>query len=223
MHHRDRHGLVRAHPELRLFCPVRIERAGPGSFEGDRVRDDEPGHGIDRGGRQEVANLPPGSPFDPPVDRLPRRIGGARKVKVRRVRRVPALRESDVLREERIRLLRPEGVCRLNGAVSPRDLQAGIEPGKPLPPKGVVCREMENRPDLIGGRAAGALIGDRKGRRYAVRREKEVFRPRIVCEAPVEVASETVAARNDAFSRPIVGRYTGSTPRPDSVLFSGDT
>ncbi|MBP7410935.1 hypothetical protein [Methanoculleus sp. 10] len=48
------------------------------------------------------------------------------------------------------RVVRPPGVCDVQGAVLISTGEAGIGPGKPLPPEGVVRRE--SRPDLVGGR-----------------------------------------------------------------------
>ncbi len=214
LHHPDRHGLVLCDPELLLPRLVRIELVGPGTLEVDRVCYHEPGHGIDRTGRQEVADLLFGLLRDPAVDRLPRRFGVVDEVKVHRVCPVPVFGHVDVLREERILLLRPEGVCRAEGVVLIFTVQAGIDPGKPLPAEGVVLREVQHRSDLVGGRAAGALVGDREGRGDAVGREEEVFARicRGAREVPVEVERKPAVPYRDAAGvarRPLPGGWSG--------------
>ncbi|KAF5045879.1 hypothetical protein DSECCO2_476610 [anaerobic digester metagenome] len=194
VHHRDSHRRVRSNPELLIRCLVHVELFDPGAFEVDRVRDHEPGHRVDRTRREEVADLLFGLFLHPPVDRRSRPIGVLDEVEVRDVCPIPVSGRLNILWEEGVRLLRPEGVCGAERVVAAPAVQPGVDRGKPLPPEGVVLREVQHRPDLVGGRAACALVGDRESRRDAVGREEEVISRvrRVGREAPVEVEREPI-------------------------------
>ena len=199
VHHRNPDRLARSDPELLLGRLGGVELLDPGPLEVDRVRDHEPGHGVDRTGGEEVADLILGLLLHPAVDGLARRFGVAGEVEVRDVRPIPPLRRIDICREERVGSLRPEGVCGAESVVLVPVVQNGIEPGKPGSPKGLVLWEVKHRPDLVAGRAPGALVGDREGRGDAVGREEDVFtrRSRVACNLPVEVEREPVVPRRD--------------------------